>query len=563
MNTNRWLSTIVVLAVAGLFLAPAGIVGQDAGGGPSSVDQLAIQQGIVADKYAKLEKLLEDMARIEAVSNPRRAGLLMQVLKQSKDNLTVVKLNSIARLLNQEQLKRALDNQRDAHVDMKALLELLLSENRSNRLLREQERIREYIKEVERIIRLQKSVQGRTEGGAPAAEMAKDQGKIADRTDQLAERIQENEEGGADANAKEGSQGESKEDSGDKGQGEGKNQGESKNQEKDADKSKEQGQSKDEGESKKQEQGKEGKDQGEGKEKGESKSQEQGEGKSQGQKQGQSGGQEGKESQDGQQQKQDEHPARKRIQAAEERMREAKQRLEEAKRKDALAEQEKAKEELEKAKAELERILRQLREEEVERMLALLEGRFRKMLEVQIRIYEDTIRLDRVPEEERQLKVPIPAAKLASDERKQVIDADKALNLLIEEGSSIAFPETVEQMRDDMQQVADRLDEAKVGGITQGIEEDIIAALEEMIEALQKAQQDMPLVDGLAELKMIRALQMRVNTRTKRYSRLLDDADDPTGQATDQDLLEALAKLADRQQRIYQITRDLVLGKNR
>jgi len=75
--------------------------------------------------------------------------------------------------------------------------------------------------------------------------------------------------------------------------------------------------------------------------------------------------------------------------------------------------------------------------------------------------------------------------------------------------------------------------------------------------------QDMPLVDGLAELKMIRALQMRVNTRTKRYSRLLDDADDPTGQATDQDLLEALAKLADRQQRIYQITRDLVLGKNR
>ena len=580
MNTNRWLSTIVVLAVAGLFLAPAGIVGQDAGGGPSSVDQLAIQQGIVADKYAKLEKLLEDMARIEAVSNPRRAGLLMQVLKQSKDNLTVVKLNSIARLLNQEQLKRALDNQRDAHVDMKALLELLLSENRSNRLLREQERIREYIKEVERIIRLQKSVQGRTEGGAPAAEMAKDQGKIADRTDQLAERIQENEEGGADANAKEGSQGESKEDSGDKGQGEGKNQGESKNQEKDADKSKEQGQSKDEGESKKQEQGKEGKDQGEGKEKGESKSQEQGEGKSQGQKQGQSGGQEGKESQDGQQQKQDEHPARKRIQAAEERMREAKQRLEEAKRKDALAEQEKAKEELEKAKAELERILRQLREEEVERMLALLEGRFRKMLEVQIRIYEDTIRLDRVPEEERQLKVPIPAAKLASDERKQVIDAGKALNLLIEEGSSIAFPETVEQMRDDMQQVADRLDEAKVGGITQGIEEDIIAALEEMIEALQKAQQDMeeqknqqkpqpmqpqdmPLVDGLAELKMIRALQMRVNTRTKRYSRLLDDADDPTGQATDQDLLEALAKLADRQQRIYQITRDLVLGKNR
>jgi len=178
------------------------------------------------------------------------------------------------------------------------------------------------------------------------------------------------------------------------------------------------------------------------------------------------------------------------------------------------------------------------------------------------------------------LKIPIPAGKLAMDERKLVIEADKALNLLIEEGSSIAFPETVDQMREDMQQVADRLDEAKVARITQSIEEDIIAALEEMIEALQKAQQeleesenqpppppsqpqDMPLVDALAELKMIRALQMRINTRTKRYARLLDDIDDPTGQATDEDLQVALFKLAERQARIYEITRAIVLGKNR
>jgi hypothetical protein len=258
-------------------------------------------------------------------------------------------------------------------------------------------------------------------------------------------------------------------------------------------------------------------------------------------------------------------------------MREAQQKLEEAKRNDAIADQQKAKEELEKAKAELERILRQLREEEVERMLALLEGRFRKMLEQQLRIYEDTMRLDKSSDELRRQK---ESGELAIDERKLVIEADKALNLLLEEGSSIAFPETVSQMRDDMQQVSDRLDAAKVGAITQGIEEDIIASLEEMIEALQKAQQeleeqqqqqqpppgqpmDMPLVDALSELKMVRALQMRVNTRTQRYAKLLDDMEDPAGQATDTDLQEALTKLADRQERIYQITRDLVLGKNR
>jgi len=162
-----------------------------------------------------------------------------------------------------------------------------------------------------------------------------------------------------------------------------------------------------------------------------------------------------------------------------------------------------------------------------------------------------------------------------------VVEADKALNLLLEEGSSVAFPETVTQMREDMQQVADRLDAAKVEEITQGIEQDIIAALQEMIEALQKAQkdlekqqqqqqqaqpgqgQDMPLVDAIGELKMIRALQMRVNMRTQRYARLLDDIEDPVGQATDRDLREALTKLAERQETIYRLTRDIVLGKNK
>ncbi len=36
---------------------------------PRDVKQLAIQQGAIADKYSKLEKLLEDMARIEAVND--------------------------------------------------------------------------------------------------------------------------------------------------------------------------------------------------------------------------------------------------------------------------------------------------------------------------------------------------------------------------------------------------------------------------------------------------------------------------------------------------------------
>ena len=106
----------------------------------------------------------------------------------------------------------------------------------------------------------------------------------------------------------------------------------------------------------------------------------------------------------------------------------------------------------------------------------------------------------------------------------------------------------------------------------------MIAALEEMIEALQKAQKDQeqkkqqqqqqqqqgeqpdpPLIDAIAELKMIRALQMRVNTRTKRYNKLVEGE---VGQADKPELIQALEKLSDRESRIHRATRDIVTGKN-
>ena len=62
---------------------------------------------------------------------------------------------------------------------------------------------------------------------------------------------------------------------------------------------------------------------------------------------------------------------------------------------------------------------------------------------------------------------------------------------------------------------------------------------------------------------MIRALQMRVNTRTQRYSLLLEDSEDSVGQTDDDELRESLEKLGDRQERIQEVTHDIVLGKNR
>ncbi len=292
------------------------------------------------------------------------------------------------------------------------------------------------------------------------------------------------------------------------------------------------------------------------------------------------GGEGGEGGESGSPQDQETTPIQERIREAEKKMREAQQKLEEANREGAAEAIDDAVEHLEDLVAELEELLRQLREEEIERMLAMLEARFRKMLEWQVEVYEGTLLLADVSPDGRQgSEFGIQAGRLSFQERKIAVEAERALELLREEGSSVAFPEAVEQMLEDMIQVTNRLSEAKVGNITQDIEIDIIAALEETIEALQKAQQeqeppppgdpppplppaDQALLDQLAELKMIRALQMRINRRHIRYARLLTDVDDPVGQTENAELLEALQRISEREARILRVVRDIVLGRN-
>jgi hypothetical protein len=253
-------------------------------------------------------------------------------------------------------------------------------------------------------------------------------------------------------------------------------------------------------------------------------------------------------------------------------MQEAQRQLDDAKRQGAAEEQRKAIEALEQAKAELEAILRQLREEERSRVLAQLESRFRKMLDMQIQVHEGTKRLDRVPEPDRDRDHEIESGRLSGKEAEIVNEAERALSVLREEGSSVAMPEAVGEMRDDMEQIVVRLAQSKVGEVTQKIEQDVIAALEELIAALKKAQKDLsdkkpqpgqpgempepPLVDKIAELKVIRAMQMRVNNRTQRYYEIIK-----AEQAAQPDLISALKKLAEREERIHRVTRDIVVGR--
>ena len=75
-----------------------------------------------------------------------------------------------------------------------------------------------------------------------------------------------------------------------------------------------------------------------------------------------------------------------------------------------------------------------------------LESRFKKMLSEQLLIYQDTVQLGAKGKDEPNLEPR--ARQLARREDEIVQEVNKAMILLQEEGSSVAFPEAVEAIRD-------------------------------------------------------------------------------------------------------------------
>ena len=672
MGTSRF-SLLPLLAVAMLLVSShtwADDTTKAVEEGPKLSDRLLLDHGKLTDTYRRFKSELLKLAELIRKEDPQRATLLEKAVSESSKRGVHDQLSEILELLDSD-LLRDLDEvsnrQSDVEQDMQLILKLLLTENRADQNRSEQQRVKEYIKEIDRAIKRQRELRTRGDRGGDAKRLGKRQGNLADRMGDLAERIQENEESSGDSSEGESKEGESKQDrdkdsegessdgessegessdgkqsEGESGEGKssdgkssdgqpskgqpsdgksasgepGEQDGKS-GEESSEGNDKEPGDSDNEG-ADKEASDKEGKP-GEESESGDSKSDKSSDGNSDGEKsdsdaspqdmnngepsdgqpsqgqpsQGQpspgqpSQGQPspGQPSQgEGQPQEQqppqkDAFPARERIQAATEKMREAEKKLKEAKQNEAKKPQEEALAELERAKRELEEILRQMREEEMEKTLAMLEGRFRKMLEMQQAVYDATVQLDKKPADERDRADEIEADRLARKEVKIIGEVDKALVLLREDGTAVALPEAVRQIREDMEMVAERLTDAKVGKLTQGVETDIIAALEEIIAALEKARKDLkegnkppppppgmqagepgdpPLVDSLAELKMIRALQMRVNRRTEQYKEMID-----TKEVEADWLAPTIRRLADREERIHRITRDIILGKNR
>ncbi len=547
----------------------------------------------LAEKYDRLELLAGRLAELSRSTQPRRARLLREFVSKSRERDLTGRFGNIVKALQQEKLATAVKDQDVLQGELQQLLELLLQEDRDTQIEAERKRIGRYLSQLKKLIRKQSGIKSRTEGRDDQQELTDDQTGAAREANSLSEEIRSTE--GSPEDSSDGSDSSQSQDSTESNSKDSRSKsGESDSKDSDQAQSEESqpGQedsqdSKDSNSSEKQT----GESGAESKSSKNSAQSEQSQSKQSESKQGdsqssesqpsdsQSGQSQSGQSQSGKSSQQDapQKPADRatqRLQQAQQRMQQAIEKLKESKHDDAIEDQEAALRELEQAKAELEKILRQLREEELERMLVLLEARFRKMLDAQVVVYEQTKENHQRREQVEPHELVIASARLSRKEKQIIREADRALVLLREDGTSVAFPEALEQAKQDMESVAERLNEVKIAAITQALEEDIIAALEETLAAFQQALKDLrdqksqsqqgsgqppeqSLVDKLAELRMIRALQNRINRRTVLYGNMIEGE-----QALEAELLEALDELAQREERVYRATLDLHQGAN-
>ena len=233
---------------------------------------------------------------------------------------------------------------------------------------------------------------------------------------------------------------------------------------------------------------------------------------------------------------------RRQIHDASDAMRKAEQDLEKSKRENAVEDQTEALNRLKGIQKRLEELLRQLREEEIERILADLQRRCEKMLAMQTEVRDGTVLVYKAIGDNPDKKAnrgDIQKALTLSNREDEIVDlAGKTIDMLKSEGTAIAFPEVLIQVRTDMMNVVRRLRSTDTELVTQAIENDIIDSLKDMVEAFKRAKEasqqkpgppkpgspspsplSQKLIDLLQELKMVRAMEVRVYTRTMTYAR--------------------------------------------
>ncbi len=260
-------------------------------------------------------------------------------------------------------------------------------------------------------------------------------------------------------------------------------------------------------------------------------------------------------------------PGQQQVQEAQQAMQRASGGLREQDPEGAARQQREAVRQLEKALQEIEKRLAQLREETQEEKLARLEQRFTEMLARQRVATNETQQLDKKREEGAPLRRAerLALAKLAGEEFELAEAAQEALDILIEDGTSVVFPRIVEGLQEDLRRTGQLLESQRTDAYTQEMQKEIESTLEELIDALRRQRKqkqggggggggggEPPLLPNSAELKLLKAAQLRVNRLTKAF-----DANRPEGDL-DEVLQNEINAIALRQLEIAVMTESIL-----
>ncbi len=474
--------------------------------------ELKARQQVFLNNLALLEKKLLVLSDFESERNQSRSDLLKKGLQLSQTKELLVRVREATRLIQSgksSELRKAIEIQKSVLSDLQSLYSLLESENPQKSAREKQAKVRRRIDLLEQIIRQQRAVRdiAQTEANAEIKRLKSMQENVKRQTSNVLSELRKEVVDERNATAEESS---GKNDSGKSGNESNTQEAELKN---------------------------------------------------------------GKQVGSGEQNRKPKSPEErivKNLGDATQKMSDVDRELDAQKMAESRTKMEEAEEELGKAKEELENILRQEREEEVESTLRSLEDRFKLMLQMQLELNSKTNALidANKPKSER----VIESFRIASLQKKGILEADKALLMLDEEGSSYAIAGTLRQIRSDMQRITSQLEIAKIDSITLSLQEDVAGGLNDLIAALQTEQKEnekgkqgsapgsggmsqqidqRPLLQKIAELKIIRQVQLRLNARHKLYAKNL------TGNLTPDEVntISALTKeLSERQKLLQEMT---------
>ena len=260
-------------------------------------------------------------------------------------------------------------------------------------------------------------------------------------------------------------------------------------------------------------------------------------------------------------------PGQDAMEQAGEAMQQASDNLQNQDGQQAEQDQRKAVEKMNEALDEIEERLNQLRDETREEKLARLESRFQEMLQRQIVASTMTIELfekQRLQGELRR-RDRLALLQLAGEESEISELGQQAYDILLEDGTSIVFPEIIQELRGDLARVADLLQEERTDSITQLIQKEIEITIQDLLDALQEAQGepsegggggggggDQPLLKKSAELKIMRMHQVRLNRRAKQIQRISQ------GNELDQRLQLEASEAAQMQQRLVEMLEEIL-----